>query len=151
MPQTAGTRDFCSESSLGKSCLDKSCLDKSCLDLAHLDRQTGGDLALAHELLTLFTARSQDVLAQIYALATGPMQDRRAFRDLAHQLKGSALAIGAFEIAAAAAATEESAADSVPEAAADTLMGSALDRLAAAHIKAGAAIKEHLQQLEGKI
>ncbi len=69
------------------------------LDLGHLDQQTFGDQTLQHELLALFAAQAPRLLAAMRALR--PDETRRR-ADLAHQLKGSALAIGAFKVAAAA-------------------------------------------------
>ncbi|WP_027579955.1 Hpt domain-containing protein [Bradyrhizobium sp. Ai1a-2] len=69
------------------------------IDLAHLARMSLGDAALEREVLSLFAAQSVKLIA---ALATLP-QDAR---ELAHTLKGSARAIGAFAVADAAAGLE---------------------------------------------
>ncbi len=69
------------------------------IDLAHLARMSLGDAALEREVLSLFVAQSAKLIA---ALATLP-QDAR---ELAHKLKGSARAIGAFAVADAAAGLE---------------------------------------------
>jgi HPt (histidine-containing phosphotransfer) domain-containing protein len=69
------------------------------IDLAHLARMSLGDVALEREVLSLFAAQSASLIA---ALATFP-QDAR---ELAHKLKGSARAIGAFAVADAAAGLE---------------------------------------------
>ncbi len=114
-----------------------------CLDLAHLDQQTGGDLPLQQELLTLFASRSREVLDQIHALAGTAAQDGTPLRNLAHQLRGSALAIGAFGVAAAAETVEQTVASEAAAAATPA----ALNGLAAAHAQALAAIGGHLRQL----
>lgn len=82
------------------------------LDLAHLSRQTGGDLRLQRELLELFKLRSPELVAQMRALANERLERPSHLNDLAHKLKGSALAIGAFRLAAAAEAAEKAFAKS---------------------------------------
>jgi len=72
------------------------------LDLVHLARQTDGDAALQQELLALFDKQSRNLLA----LASDLSAERRRRADAAHQLKGSALAMGASAVARAAAAVE---------------------------------------------
>jgi HPt (histidine-containing phosphotransfer) domain-containing protein len=72
------------------------------IDLVHLARQTDGDLALQQELLALFDRQSASLLAQL----SDPSAERRRRADAAHQLKGSALALGAGAVARAAAALE---------------------------------------------
>ena len=64
------------------------------VDFAHLERYTGGDMALMEEVLGLF--REQ---AQIWMRLLDPAAEDDAWRDGAHSLKGSALAIGAFALA----------------------------------------------------
>jgi len=72
------------------------------IDLAHLARQSDNDLALAEELLRLFDRQSAAMLRQ---LAEGAAtRSRRA--DVAHSLRGSALAVGAWAAARAAQALE---------------------------------------------
>jgi HPt (histidine-containing phosphotransfer) domain-containing protein len=76
------------------------------LDEAYLDRQTGGDQALAHEVLALFrdqARRQYDVI-----VCDG---DARTRRDAAHTLKGAARAIGAWRVAAIVQALEIAFAD----------------------------------------
>jgi HPt (histidine-containing phosphotransfer) domain-containing protein len=70
------------------------------IDRAHLAAQTFGDSALAREVLGLFREQA-DPLLQALAASSGA-----ARADIAHRLKGSALAIGAFDLAAAAASLE---------------------------------------------
>lgn len=76
------------------------------LDLVHLARQTGGDALLQRELLEMFRQRSAELVHRMQAMAGEPEPQMRPIRDLAHQLKGSALAIGAFSVAAAAERVE---------------------------------------------
>ena len=78
--------------------------DTACvLDLVHLSRQTLGDLALETELLELFDRQAAVVLARL----SGPAGARGASgADIAHMLKGSARAVGAFAVANAAEALE---------------------------------------------
>ncbi|MFC7396651.1 Hpt domain-containing protein [Chelatococcus sp. GCM10030263] len=71
------------------------------LDEAYLDRQTGGDRALAHEVLVLF----RDQARRQYEVIVGE-GDARTRRDAAHTLKGSARAIGAWRVAAIVQAIE---------------------------------------------
>jgi HPt (histidine-containing phosphotransfer) domain-containing protein len=70
------------------------------IDDAHLARMTLGDRALEREVLTLFAAQSAGLMA---TLSSWPA-DAAA---LAHTLKGSARAIGAFAVAEAAADLED--------------------------------------------
>ncbi|HXT08360.1 MAG TPA: Hpt domain-containing protein [Roseiarcus sp.] len=72
------------------------------IDLVHLARATDGDEALESELLAMFDRQSAK-LAERLTFADLP---RRARADIAHRLRGSALAIGAFRVAQAAAAVE---------------------------------------------
>lgn len=93
--------------------------DDGCpIDLVHLARQTFGERDLEAELLRLFDRQSSQILAR---LMDGPTSDFRWRADLAHTLKGSARAVGAFGVAAAAEAYELDArvgADLAPAAAA---------------------------------
>jgi HPt (histidine-containing phosphotransfer) domain-containing protein len=69
------------------------------IDVEHLARMTLGDDALRHEVLAMFLKQTGELLG---ALAARP-SDGAA---LAHTLKGSARAIGAFRVAACAEALE---------------------------------------------
>jgi HPt (histidine-containing phosphotransfer) domain-containing protein len=71
------------------------------IDLEHLDRQSMSDADLRSEILALFL-RQSDKLVGLMQGAT-PVEQR----DLAHTLKGSARAIGAFDVADASEAVEE--------------------------------------------
>jgi HPt (histidine-containing phosphotransfer) domain-containing protein len=73
--------------------------DDGPIDIEHLQRMTLGDARLEHEVLAMFSAQAASLLG---TLATFPA-DARA---LAHTLKGSARAIGAFAVADAAAGLE---------------------------------------------
>lgn len=63
------------------------------IDLAHLSRQTMGDRALEQEVLGLFLQQATMVRDAI--MDAGPVERLR----LAHNLKGSARGVGAFQIA----------------------------------------------------
>ncbi len=73
------------------------------IDLVHLARQTDGDAALESELLGMFDRQSAKLIARL-AMTDLPA---RARGDIAHRLRGSALAIGAGRVATAAFAVEE--------------------------------------------
>ncbi|RJF76572.1 Hpt domain-containing protein [Rhodopseudomonas palustris] len=100
------------------------------IDEAHLERMTLGDVALEREVLRMFSAQAASVVA---LLASWPA-DAAA---LAHTLKGSARAIGAFAVADAAGDLEDAlrqGADAaellaVLEAAVDLARGAIADRL----------------------
>lgn len=74
------------------------------IDWDHLSLQTFADGDLQIELLTLFDSQAADAVARL-AESAGEDQNR-AGRDLAHTLKGSARAVGAFALGAAAEAYE---------------------------------------------
>jgi len=69
------------------------------LDLAYLRSMTLGDARLEREVLEMFKAQTRDLLARL-----APRPDNAA--ELAHTLKGSARAVGAFEVGEAAHALE---------------------------------------------
>ena len=73
--------------------------DDGPIDIAHLRRMTLGDAALEREVLTMFSAQASRLAG---ALAEKPA-DASA---LAHTLKGSARAVGAFALGDAAAHLE---------------------------------------------
>jgi len=72
------------------------------IDLVHLARQSDGDEALEAELLAMFDAQA----AKLAARLDRPEVGAQAKADIAHRLKGSALAVGAWRVAEAATATE---------------------------------------------
>lgn len=74
------------------------------IDRAFLSRQSLGDQDLERDLLKLFDQRAGKLVDEIAATATVA-----ARRDLAHGLRGSALAIGAHRVARAAALYEDAA------------------------------------------
>jgi HPt (histidine-containing phosphotransfer) domain-containing protein len=69
------------------------------IDVEHLARMTLGDGALRREVLAMFLKQTDELLV---ALAARPGEGAA----VAHTLKGSARAIGAFRVAACAAALE---------------------------------------------
>ncbi len=73
--------------------------EDSAIDVQHLGRMTLGEAALETEVLALFAAQSGDLVSRLAAIPA----DAAA---LAHTLKGSARAIGAFRVADAALGLE---------------------------------------------
>ena len=73
--------------------------DDGPIDIAHLRRMTLGDAALEREVLTMFSTQASRLAGALAAIPP----DAPA---LAHTLKGSARAIGAFAVADAAAQLE---------------------------------------------
>jgi HPt (histidine-containing phosphotransfer) domain-containing protein len=108
--------------------------DRAVIDLSHLDAQTLGDRALGVELLALFDEQSARITARLIELGEA---EPRARIDLAHTLRGAALAIGAFEAARMAQAYETACAGQARP---------PLDGLAAAVTRARAAIARLLDR-----
>ena len=77
--------------------------EEPAIDLVHLARQTDGDDALEAELLEMFDRQSAKTMARFGASDLAG----RARADLAHRLRGSALAVGAWRVAEAALAVEK--------------------------------------------
>ena len=73
--------------------------DDGPIDLAHLKRMTLGDAGLEAEVLAMFSAQAVRLIGSLAALPA----DTGA---LAHTLKGSARAIGAFRVAESAESLE---------------------------------------------
>jgi HPt (histidine-containing phosphotransfer) domain-containing protein len=73
--------------------------DDGPIDIEHLGRMTLGDAVLEHEVLALFSAQAVSLIATLTAIPADAAV-------LAHTLKGSASAIGAFLVAEAAARLE---------------------------------------------
>jgi HPt (histidine-containing phosphotransfer) domain-containing protein len=73
--------------------------DDGPIDIEHLARMTLGDASLEHEVLAMFSAQTVGLIGALTALPA----DAGA---LAHTLKGSARAIGAFAVADAAESLE---------------------------------------------
>ncbi len=88
------------------------------LDLVHLSRQTFGDHALETELLSLFDRQAEKFAARL--VEPSRPADALSRADLAHTLKGSARAVGAFALGDAAEAYETALRNGEPE---DTLRG----------------------------
>ncbi len=79
--------------------------DAACpIDLVHLSRQTMGDRALEAELLAQFDHQAAKIVKELGEKPGRPDAENSNARraDLAHKLKGSACAVGAHEVAAAA-------------------------------------------------
>jgi len=76
--------------------------DDGPIDFEHLGRMTLGDAILEHEVLAMFAAQAVGLMR---ALAILPADAG----ELAHKLKGSARAIGAFQVADAAGWLETAA------------------------------------------
>lgn len=76
------------------------------IDLVHLARQSLGDRELERELLELFDRQAARIAAEINMpdLSGNCAAERR---DLAHTLKGSARAVGAWHVASMAQAYEK--------------------------------------------
>ena len=73
--------------------------DDGPIDFVHLSRMTLGDPALECEVLTMFVAQSARLVDQLSGLPPEA-------GNIAHTLKGSARAIGAFAVAKAASGLE---------------------------------------------
>jgi HPt (histidine-containing phosphotransfer) domain-containing protein len=71
------------------------------VDFKYLEGYAGGDQALVDEVLALF--REQ---AAMWLRLLDPKAEDSAWRDAAHTLKGSALGVGAHDLAGACAAAE---------------------------------------------
>jgi HPt (histidine-containing phosphotransfer) domain-containing protein len=81
--------------------------DDGPIDFEHLKRMTLGDAGLEHEVLAMFAAQSAKLIGTLANLPKNA--SKNASKDapaLAHTLKGSARAIGAFGVADAAARLE---------------------------------------------
>jgi HPt (histidine-containing phosphotransfer) domain-containing protein len=105
------------------------------LDRVHLAAQTGGDPLLQRDLLDLFIVQSAEFVAQIRGLAKA---DPAAAGEFAHRVIGSARAIGAFELARAAAEAERALAAGEP---------AALEPMTAALVRALRAVEAYLSDL----
>jgi HPt (histidine-containing phosphotransfer) domain-containing protein len=77
---------------------------KEPIDLAHLDQYTGGDARLNAEVFQLFSLHCAETLRVLDKLLQAP--GHKAWRDAAHGLKGAAMGIGAFDLAAVAGDVE---------------------------------------------
>ena len=95
------------------------------IDFEHLERMTLSDAAIEQEVLTLFSAQSAKLVRTLAAMPA----DASA---LAHTLKGSARAIGAFAVADAAARLEAAIARRFDASAALAELGEAVAQARAA-------------------
>lgn len=77
------------------------------LDHAHLARYTLGDRSLELEILDLFLGETPRTLRCLEELALAAAVDAKAWHAACHTLKGSARAVGAFELGALAEAAEK--------------------------------------------
>ena len=75
------------------------------IDLVHLARQTSGDKALELEVLHSFARQARSCMSE---LSSGSAE---IVAQTAHKLRGAALAIGAFNVSAAAERVESAAGD----------------------------------------
>ena len=91
------------------------------IDTAHLARMTLGERSLQREVLALFERQAEMLLPRI---RQGAPASAAAF---AHTLKGSAVSIGAFEVARAAEQVEQSQDGTIGDAA----IAAAIETLAA--------------------
>jgi HPt (histidine-containing phosphotransfer) domain-containing protein len=94
------------------------------LDLVHLARQTGGDRALENEILQLFRQQIGLCGNQLR------MTSGRERKLIAHTVKGSARAVGAFGLARLAAQIEEAPSDTKLVAAIDAEIARICDFIA---------------------
>lgn len=78
--------------------------DDGPIDIDHLRRMTLGDVSLEREVLAMFAAQSVSLIAGL--AAKNPNANSADATALAHMLKGSARAIGAFRVAEAAESLE---------------------------------------------
>jgi hypothetical protein len=97
------------------------------IDLAHLARMTLGERSLEAEVLGLFDRQAGILLAR---MRNAPPAAAGAF---AHTLKGSALGIGAWQVAEAAAVVERQAGDPATADLVDAL-GRLADAIVAARV-----------------
>jgi HPt (histidine-containing phosphotransfer) domain-containing protein len=74
------------------------------VDLQHLARYTGGDRSVNAEVLSLFISQLDEILARLDTALQD--EDTKAWREVAHSLKGAARGIGAFELGDLAAILE---------------------------------------------
>ena len=102
--------------------------DDGPIDFEHLQRMTLGDAAIEQEVLTIFAAQSARLVHTLAAMPAMPA-DASA---LAHTLKGSARAIGAFAVADAAARLEAAIARGFDTSAALAELGEAIAQAQAA-------------------
>ena len=94
----AGLAKKCGETGVGDTSRCPS--GRRPIDLVHLAAQTGGDRLLEREVLVLLRTQLVQIASRL------ENADAKVRQTLAHGLKGAALNMGAFPLAAAAAALE---------------------------------------------
>ncbi|MCR6737194.1 MAG: Hpt domain-containing protein [Afipia sp.] len=99
--------------------------EDSAIDVQHLGRMTLGEAALETEVLALFAAQSHDLVGRLAGIPANAAA-------LAHTLKGSAQAIGAFRVADAALGLEAAIKNDGDVARAVVLLRHAVDEARAA-------------------
>jgi HPt (histidine-containing phosphotransfer) domain-containing protein len=108
--------------SSGNSALEVAALSEApAIDLVLLARHSLGDQDLERELLALFEAQAARIIGPLAAARSDDFK-RRA--DLAHTLRGSALAVGANRVGAAAARLEALCGDCAGQATAAAALAS---------------------------
>jgi len=91
------------------------------IDLAHLNRYTGGEAGLNAEVLDLFSGQTAEMLRRLESFLDA--QDRKAWRDMLHALKGAARGVGAFALGDEAERAERIDPSGERERAAEALRG----------------------------
>ena len=71
------------------------------VDYHHLKAQAAGDVDVMREVLNLFVAHTEQIIAELERA-----EDAKTWKQWAHTLKGSARGIGAFAVAEAAGVAE---------------------------------------------
>jgi HPt (histidine-containing phosphotransfer) domain-containing protein len=74
------------------------------IDMDHLARYTGGDATLNAEILRLFEAQTNELVAKLRAILDA--RDAKSWKEVTHTIKGAARGVGAFALAEAAANCE---------------------------------------------
>lgn len=74
------------------------------IDLEHLARYTGGDRAINAEVMRLFDAQANELVARLNGILEA--RDAKSWKEVTHTLKGAARGIGAFSMGEAAARCE---------------------------------------------
>jgi HPt (histidine-containing phosphotransfer) domain-containing protein len=79
--------------------------DTTPVDLSHLNRYTGGNVALNREILALFSSQAEELFARLRKASQD--DDAKSWREQAHAIKGGARGIGAFGLGELAATLEK--------------------------------------------
>jgi len=120
--------------------------DDSPIDLVHLARQCQGDPDLEKELLGLFRLQARALAAQLSDPST---MSPELNANVAHKLRGSALAVGAGRVARAARALEDSALAARDRRPAGAEWAAAMERAIAALSEAVAEAVAEIERLRG--